>query len=209
MSEISLEPRAAKLTKNGRAVTPKGRLAFVQLNEAKIKPNSKPGAKPKYGTAILIPKGADIEALKTLVNDKAKEKFGDKLKNDGFKKKLKSPIKKCSDCTNAEGVVYSGFDDPRFEYCIWPQTTTKPGIVDAKGANVAEPSEVYSGRWGRLNVHAFSFDVDGNVGISFGLDNVQLLDHDEMMGGRAKASDEFEPVEGVATGAEDSDSVFN
>lgn len=208
MSEISLEPRAAKMTKNGRAVTPKGRLAFVQINEAKLKANAKPGSKPKYGTAILLPKGSDIAALKQLVEEKAKEKFGDKLKVDAFKKKLKLPIKKATDCTDKEGNIYAGFDDPRFEYVIWPQTTTKPGIVDAKGANVTEPSEVYSGRWGRLNVHAYSFDIEGNIGIALGLDNVQLLDHDEMMGGRAKASDEFEAVEGVSAG-DDSDSVFN
>lgn len=209
MSDISMEPRAARLTKNGRAVTCKGRLAFVQLNEPKLKPGAKPGAKPKYGAAILLPKGSDIKALRDLVESKAKEAFGDKLKNPKFKEKLKLPIKKCSDCTDKDGNIYSGFDDPRFEYCIWPQTTTKPGIVDARGEAVTEPSEVYSGRWGRLNVHAFKFDVDGNYGISFGLDNVQLLDPDEMMGGRARASDEFDPVEGVATGTEDSDSVFN
>lgn len=209
MSDISLEPRACKLTKSGRVSTCKGRLAFVQLNEAKLKPGAKPGAKPKYGTAFLIPKGSDIKALRELVEAKARESFGDKLKNPKFKEKLKLPIKKCTDCTDKDGNVYSGFDDPRFEYCIWPQTTTKPGIADATNANVSEPSEVYSGRWGRINVHAYKFDVDGNYGISLGLDNVQLLDHDEMMGGRPRASDEFEPVEGVSTGGEDSDSVFN
>ena len=66
MTEISLEPRAAKLTKSGRVNTPKGRLAFVQIAEPKLKKDAKPGAKPKYSIAILMPKGADLTALKAL-----------------------------------------------------------------------------------------------------------------------------------------------
>lgn len=201
---ISLEPRAAKLTKSGRVNTPKGRLAFVTLAEPKTKKDAKPGAKPKYSVAILIPKGADLSALKKLRDDKAKEKWGDKIPP-----KMRNPIKKAIECVDKDGNPYTGFDDPRFEYCIWPTAVNKPGVVNGAGVAVTDSAEMYSGRWGLLNVHAFTYDTDGNRGVSFGLDNVQLLDHDESLGGRAKASDEFEAVAGVDSGGGDSDSVFD
>lgn len=205
MTEISLEPRAAKLTKSGRVNTPKGRLAFVQIAEPKLKKDAKPGAKPKYSIAILMPKGADLTALKALRDGKAKEKWGDKIPP-----KMRNPIKKAIECVDKDGNPYSGFDDPRFEYCIWPTAINKPGVVDNLGKNVDDATKMYSGRWGMLNVHAFTYDTDGNRGVSFGLDNVQLLDDDESLGGRARASDEFEAVAGAdAAGGGDSDSVFD
>ena len=54
MTEISLEPRAAKLTKSGRVNTPKGRLAFVTIAEPKLKKDAKPGAKPDSTKVNLV-----------------------------------------------------------------------------------------------------------------------------------------------------------
>lgn len=203
-TEISLEPKAAKLTKSGRVNTPKGRLAFVTLAEPRAKKDAKPGAKPKYSVAILLPKGADISALKKLAADKAKEKWGDKIPA-----KMRNPIKKCVECQDKDGNTYAGFDDPRFEYCIWPTAINKPGVIDGKNQPVTDAGDMYSGRWGMLNVHAYWYDMDGNRGISFGLDNVQLLDHDDSLGGRSKATSEFEAVAGADAGGGDSDSVFD
>ena len=53
------------------------------------------------------------------------------------------------------------------------------------------------------------YDTNGNKGVSFGLQNVQILDNDEAWGGtRARAEDEFEPVESAA-GATKGDSIFD
>ena len=51
---ISLEPRAAKLTKSGRVNTPKGRLAFVTIAEPKLAKRAKDGGARRDRTADLL-----------------------------------------------------------------------------------------------------------------------------------------------------------
>lgn len=209
---ISLEPRAAKLTKSGRVNTPKGRILRATFFEPYLKPDAKPGAKAKYSGAIGIPKGADISALVTLWQTAAKEKFGDRLKNKVFLDKLKKPIKKCAECLNSKtGEINTGFDDPRFEFYIWPTSTLKPGVNNRLNKPIEESSLVYPGCWGLFNVHAYAYEFDGNCGVSFGLDNVQILDDDEMLpiGRMSRSVDEFEAVAGADAGGGDSDSVFD
>ena len=77
-------------------------------------------------------------------------------------------------------------------------------IRDRNNADVIDDSEVYPGRWARATIQPFYYDTDGNRGISFGLENVQLLRNDEPIGGgsRAKPTDEFAPVDtGDSSGA--------
>ena len=90
-----------------------------------------------------------------------------------------------------------------------PTSLQQPGIVDARGQNVTDEKEVYAGRWCVASLRAFAYDTNGNKGVSFGLQNVQILDNDEAWGGmRARAEDEFEPVESAA-GATKGDSIFD
>jgi hypothetical protein len=192
---MSVDLNKCRVSKSGNIITPKGRLSFPQLFVAKKAPGAD---KEKFGVSLLIPPTADLSLLVQAVKDCAKEKWGDKQPA-----KLKSPFLKAED-----------YDREGYEkgwILIRPTSITKPGVVDATGANVVDESQVYPGRWASLSLRPFAYDTNGNRGVSLGMQNVQLLDHDEPIGGRARAEDEFEPVGDVAAasgGAASADSVF-
>lgn len=186
----------ARLSKSGNLITPKARMSFPTLFTAKA---AKGSDKEKYSLSLLIPPTADISLLIEAVKKVATEKWGEKLPA-----KLKSPFLK------AEDYEYEGYEAGWV--LVRCTSLQKPGLVDATGGNVDEEREAYPGRWCVASLRPFAYDNSGNRGVSFGLQNVQLLDHDEPIGGRARAEDEFEPVDvpvDAATGNKQSaDSVF-
>ena len=174
---------------NGNILTPKGRMSFVTLLEPR---QAKGSDKKKFSISLLIPADADISLLKKAAADAAKAEFGDKLPP-----KLKSPFLKAEEqISEKTGQLWAGYEPGMI--VIRATALTRPGIVHPNGAALAEgdiAKEAYSGRWACVSLRAFAYSVDGNKGISFGLQNIQLLDHDEPLGGgRVAAEDEFEPA---------------
>jgi hypothetical protein len=66
-----------------------------------------------------------------------------------------------------------------------------PGIVDRDRVEILDESQVYSGAFARVSVTAFAYDQQGNKGVSFGLNNVQMLGGGERLLGGPRAQDEF------------------
>jgi hypothetical protein len=188
---------ACKLSATGAIITPKGRLTFAAVAE-RFKKKGKEDDKGNYAVCICFPPDADLTLLKNAVLASAKEKFGDKIP-----KGLKSPFRDAGE-SGAHGHI-EGWTMFR------PNTfNSRPGVVGPDGkpldnlrdgedaADVTErlKTEVYAGRWARLAVPAVAkfFDVDGNKGFKFYLNNIQVLDHDEPLrssGGRGRAEDDF------------------
>jgi hypothetical protein len=71
------------------------------------------------------------------------------------------------------------------------------------------PQEAYGGAYMRAQIHAYWYDVKGNKGVTFGLDNVQFVRDGEPFGGRQKAEDAFDAIEtpsgAIPTGASTGD----
>ena len=96
---------------------------------------------------------------------------------------------------------------------------SKPTVLDAAqnaGSLIKlteeDPETVYPGRWCTVSLNCFAYDVNGNKGVSFGLNNIMLLNHDDSLGGRMKAEDEFEAPEGsfaAAGGSETGDAEID
>lgn len=144
----------------------------------------------KHQITILIPKGADISVLQDGAKDAATEKFGAK-KVSG----IRSPFRKTE-----EKDKLAEFAE-EYPYYITARSKDRPGVVGPSGKAVDDPEQVYSGRFCRISMQAFAYDTAGNKGVSFGLQNVQLLDHGDPMnvgGGRVSAESEFDAVEGVS-----------
>lgn len=185
-----------RVAASGNIITAKGRLSFSNtLTEAK---EDKKG-KLKFSTSFLLPPTADLTLLIDAVKKCAEDKWG----AGKLPKNLKNPLLKASD------YEYEGYEEGWV--LIRPSSIQKPGIVNAAGQNVSDDSEVYPGRWAALSLRCFAYDVDGNRGVAFGLQNVQLLDHDTNIAGRTRAEDEFEAVDvpANADGSKKSaDSVF-
>jgi hypothetical protein len=181
----------------GNIITPKARLSFPVLFTAKKFNEAE--EKAKFGASFLIPPGADLTLLKQAAEKAAKEKWGDTPP-----KGLKNPFLKAGDFESSSD--FEGWT------LIRATAITKPGLVDARGENVSEESETYPGRWCVASLRAFTWERKTGKGVSFGLQNIQLLDHDEPLGGRARAESEFEPVDvpAAADGKKESaDSVFS
>lgn len=173
----------------GNFFSPVGKLSFPALLVPRAMAGAQEGADKKYSTTLLIPPKADISALKQAAAAAAREKWGDNIP-----KKMKTPFLVVGEMEGDKGKTYTEeYDD---WVAIRVTSKQKPQIVDARLQDVADENDLYAGRWAKLSVKAFAYDTQGNKGVSFGLQNVQVLDHDTpLAGSRVKASDEFEAVE--------------
>lgn len=189
--------KAVPAQQGSNLVSPIARISFPTL----FVPESvsdEPGAKKSYAINLLIPPNADISALKKAAADCATAKWGDKVAEMIQQKKIRVPFLK------AEEKKYDGYL-PGWTL-IRASSQTKPSVRDAvqvPGSLVVvqtdDPEIVYSGRWAQVTLNAFAYDKAGNKGVTFGLNNVMLLHHDESLSGRAKAEDEFVVPSGLGS----------
>ena len=96
-------------------------------------------------------------------------------------------------------------DDPAYAnaYFINCNSETQPGIVDASCQPIIDPSECYSGCYGRASINAFAYNNNGSKGISFGLNNLQVLRQAESLGGKSRAEDDFAEFKSEPSDADD------
>lgn len=167
-----------------KVVTGKVRFSYVNIFKSRA---FQPGQDEKYSICLLIPKQdkktvKDIkEAMNAAVQQGVAEKWGGKKPAN-----LKLPLR--------DGDVERAEEAPEYEgmYFINANSKQKPGIIDMYKNEVLDPTEVYSGCWGRASINFFPFNSNGNKGVAVGLNNVQKLGDDEMLGGaRASAEDDF------------------
>jgi hypothetical protein len=183
--------------KTGEIHTPRSRMAYPTLLEAKgIK--DKPDSKPKFSVTLLIPKAADISVLKAALVEALVGKFG----KDWQKKKLLMPLLKTVDQERLAEYA----DDYPLILRASANADYKPFIYgpDAKQFN-GQPSDIYAGRWAVVAGKFYAYD-NVSKGASFGLNRIQLLEHDEpVAGGRVATSEGFEQVN---IGSGTADDVF-
>lgn len=192
-------------------VTSEVRLAFVNV----FKPQKAmlPGGKEKYGVTALFPNPATLTgqaksayeacmaALRQSAADAVKEKWGDKIP-----KPLRSPFRDQGD------KQYEGFTPGAvFLTCTSEQ---QPGIVNAKVQDIINPTELYSGCYGKLAIRAFAYGGSGTTfapGVAFGLQHVQKTRDGEPLSGRTKPQEAFQPIEDLeaASGADGAGGLFN
>lgn len=178
---------AFTLASSGNLITPAGRMSYPYLLTPNPKAKTKDG-KLKYTVSLLLPPDTDLSVAKKAAQDAAVEKFGAKVNDEHFRKSLRLPFLDAFEKTKGD-EQFKGWVMLRLA------SVNKPQIIDASNAEVIEPHEVYAGRWARFTVRAFAYDTDGNRGVSFGLQNAQLLDHGEPLAANfARATDEFDPV---------------
>lgn len=171
-------------------LTPEGRGSFIYCFEPSDK-KTKKGAS-KYQLTILFKKGEDLSKLQAAAQKVITDKFGtDKEK---WPKKLKSPFLDQGD------YDYEGYEAGA--KMIRVSTTRKPQIVSnkkdpatGKPMPVTDSSELYPGCWLRASVNAGWYDVDGNKGVSFFLNNVQKLRDGPPISGGSRAEDEFDAAD--------------
>lgn len=187
------------MTDNGnlKVVTGKVRLSFPNLFKAKAATEKQ---EPKFGVEILIPKTdtktvAKIRAAQNaaVASEKGKKIFGDTAPTYGagkLSKKITDTLRDGDDEDEQDGRPERA--GHWFISARSPQQY-KPGVVDKDLQPVLDESEAYGGVYARVSMTAFAFDNEGNKGVSFGLNSVQLLGYGEPFGApREKAEEVFD-----------------
>lgn len=169
-----------------KAMTPKFRVSFPQLFEPSAMDEN---SKPKYGVTMLFPKGVSLKALEK-AHDAALEDGIEKLWKGKKPKNLRSPFR-----DGDEEEDYSEKEGYPEHIFVRASSLQKPGVIDADKEKISDPAEVYAGCYARATVVAYAYDVAGNRGVAFGLQNVQKLKDGKAFSGRMKAEDEFDEYE--------------
>ena len=196
---------------SGNIITPKGRLSYAQYLE---KPNvNKKTGKAKYQLSLLLPKDANLTELKNKMAKIALEKV------DGDKSRAKKLVEKRFLDPNdlPQGGKPAG-DEFEGWVLVRAASDYKPQLAYPNGKAIPDEevtNELYSGRWGRATINPYWSGNAENPGVFLGLQNVQLLDHDENLGvAIPNAEDEFGAVDGSedagsSVADEDVDSMFS
>ena len=146
----------------------------------------------KYGVVALFPPGYDLQPIIDAMVGAAKEKWGpDEKKWPRLKFGPRERIKSCEEKADLAGYL------PGWHF-VGLNSKSQPHIVDAKLEPVGDDilkREAYGGRWARLSANPYAWDTGKGVrGVSLGLNNVQLLAHDEPFAGKPRATDDFDEV---------------
>jgi hypothetical protein len=130
------------------------------------------GGQPRYSANLIFDEVTQKDpaylALRKLANQAAVDFFGDKMKDPRFVARLRKPFRECAD---KAGV--SGYDVPNGSFiAAWSSQPIK--IVGPDTHEITVPGDVFPGQRARFQVSAFAYDQGGNIGVSFGLQGVQI-----------------------------------
>lgn len=173
-----------------RVVTGKVRFSFVNVFEAKAFGE---GQEPKYSVMLLIPKSdvGTISRIKAAIDCAAQKglstKFGGRLPAI-----LKTTLKDADHDMDQDGMLFAEkWDYTAGHYIINVSTKNQPQIVDANLNPIINPTEFYSGCYGRASINFFAYNNNGNKGISAGLNNLQKLEDGDPLGSITTAEQDF------------------
>lgn len=183
-------------------LTPEFRAGFISVFKATAQKNADGTMnKAKYSIRALFPPDTDISVLKAKAKEAAEEKWGSTIP-----KNLRSPFRTNEQLDKpVQGVgddwivvTFSSGEDRR-----------RPGLVNENNEDIINEADVYSGAWYRVQCNAYGYEVSGNRGISFGLENCQKLRDDEPIGGgRMAANKAFAPIGDPKKAISKDDDIF-
>jgi hypothetical protein len=167
-----------------KIVTGKVRFSYANVFE----PQSVNGSEPKYSVSLIIPKSdkKTLDKINKAIEVAKKEgvsKLGGKIPAN-----LKTPLRD-GDLDRPDDEAYSN------SYFINANSKVKPGIVDKDLQAIMDPTELYSGCYGRASIVFYAYNANGNKGIAAGLQNLQKLEDGEPLGGISRPEDDFEAVD--------------
>jgi len=167
-------------------VTPYATLSFPTLFTPKPRAE---GGEPVFSCALLFDEAAQKSKEYKAMQDACVTAFKDKFGASAQMKGATFPFRDAAEKSDKyqgyeEGVVY-----------INPWSKQKPGIVNARLQDVLLPDEVYAGQLVRAQLTPFAWTNSGKKGVSFGLNNLQIVKHDApRIDGRVSANKAFDAV---------------
>jgi len=155
-----------------------GKVRGSYVNVFAPRPARKAGETEKYSMMLLIPKSdkKTLADLKAAQQDAIEKRWGAKPPAN-LKKTLR------------DGDAEDMGPEARGHYFMNVSSRDKPQVVDRNLNPIIDPMEFVSGDYCRVSLNSFTYEGEGK-GVSFALNNVQVLGKGEPLG-RARAEDEF------------------
>ena len=164
---------------------PKFRVSYAHLE----KPRKIPGAdKELYSVMALFEPGADLSAVKKVMLEAMKEKFGTKAEAVAKHPKFKSPLKDQSDLVNAEGDQRPGTKAGAIFINL--SSEDKPLLIGQDRVPTDDHRVIYSGCYavGKVEVYAWEHETGGK-GVSFNLLGLMKVGDGDRLGGSGARAD--------------------
>ena len=163
-------------------------------------PFNNPAGEPKYSVTILVPKSNT--AAKALIDQAIAQAIeqGVNTRWNGVRPPQPAICVHDGDGPRpSDGSAYG--EECRGCWVFTASSKQAPFVVDAQVQNIIDPTQVYSGMWGNVNVNFFPYNQAGKKGIGCGLNGVQKIRDGEPLGNHITAQDAFQPVVGAASAA--------
>ena len=177
--------------------TGKVRLSYTQLFE----PKAIDGGAPKYSVTLLIPKSdtATVNAIKAAMNEAA-ENFRKKHGTAALPAQPITPLHDGDGLKPSSGEPYGPECKGCYVLAVSCGASQPPLVVDSFGNDITNPTEVYSGCYGRAIINFYGYN-NRKKGIGAGLLGIQKLHDGEPLGGARASADEF--MDGFADESDD------
>ena len=157
-----------------QVVTGKCRFSFVNVFEPKA---MREGDEPKYSLTLIVPKSdtRTVEAIKAAIRAAAEagaqKHFGGRVPTE-VSHTFKDGDTEKDDMGDLKKVKYPEYAN---SYFIRVSTKRKPKVLDVNRNEILDPTEVYSGCYGRASITFFAYSGEKR-GVSAALNNVQKLE---------------------------------
>lgn len=166
---------------NIKVVTGKCRASYVKI----FRPEKDDNDRDVWSMTLLIPK----TDTKTVNNIRAAIAAA-KLKKWGDPDEDVSDTFRDGDAPKSQRGK-GGKGEYAGHYFMGVKSFEPVGIVDTDRNDVLDSREFVSGDYCRVSIGASGYDRNGNSGVTFYLNNVQVLGKGEPLSGRSRAEDDF------------------
>jgi hypothetical protein len=174
-----------------RIVTGEARLSYVNLLTPRARQD---GGEAKYSVTILVPK-SDVQTKQRIdaAIEAAKQQGKDKKWNGVIPPMVALPVYDGDGVKPSDGMPFGPECKGHWVFSASSKADQPPKIVDANLNPIVDPTEIYSGMYGRVAVNFAPYAAQGKKGIGCYLStNVQKTRDGEPLGASAPAAaDDF------------------
>lgn len=168
------------------------RFSYCNLFQPKA-PFNNPQGEPKYSVTVLVPK--TNTAAKAVIDNAISQAIDVGVSSKWNGVRPPQPAICVHDGDGPRPSDGSSFGEECKGCWVFTASTKQPPfVVDEYVQNIIDPTKVYSGMWGNVNVTFFAYNNAGKKGIGCGLNGVQKIRDGEALGGQITAQEAFKPV---------------
>lgn len=175
------------------------RFSYCNLFQPKA-PFNNPQGEPKYSVTVLVPK--TNTAAKAVIDNAIAQAIDAGVSSKWNGVRPPQPAICVHDGDGPRPSDGSAFGEECKGCWVFTASTKQPPfVVDEYVQNIIDPTKVYSGMWGNINVTFFAYNNAGKKGIGCGLNGVQKIRDGEALGGQITAQEAFKAVGAPPTAA--------